>query len=161
MACDRYETLAWSIGLGRSRSLDRVAARAARHKMRRTKEREITMIRKYVSGLGAITLALAVPIAAHGHHGWSSYDADKVLKITAPLADLSWSNPHATAKVAYQGRTWDVILAPVSRMTARGLTEAMIAPGKTITLEGYPRSDGTAEMRIERVTAQGKVVELR
>jgi hypothetical protein len=121
----------------------------------------MTMIRTTIVAVGAVALSFAAPITAHGHHGWSSYDAEKVLKINAPLADLSWSNPHATAKVSYQGRSWDVILAPVARMTARGLTQEMIAPGKTITLEGYPRSDGTAEMRIERITAQGKVVELR
>ncbi len=33
--------------------------------------------------------------------------------------------------------------------------------GEPVTLEGYPRSDGTAEMRIERITAGGKTVELR
>ncbi len=37
----------------------------------------------------------------------------------------------------------------------------MIAPGKAITIVGYPRRDGTAEMRIERITAGGKTVELR
>jgi hypothetical protein len=46
-------------------------------------------------------------------------------------------------------------------MDARGLTPAMIAPGKTVTIVGYPRRDGTLEMRIERITAGGKTVELR
>jgi hypothetical protein len=46
-------------------------------------------------------------------------------------------------------------------MEARGLTPAMIAPGKKITLVGYPRRDGAAEMRVERITAGGKTVELR
>lgn len=109
----------------------------------------------------AATLALITTPAALAHHGWSSYDANKVIKLTAPLADVAWANPHATAKVAYQGRTWDVVLAPISRMEARGLTREMLAPGKAVTLEGYPRSDGAPEMRLERVTVQGKVVELR
>jgi hypothetical protein len=108
----------------------------------------------------AAAIALAAPAAALAHHGWSSYDAEKTLKITARLTDVAWRNPHGTAKVAYQGKTWDVILAPVSRMEARGLTQAMVTSAP-VTLEGYPRSDGTAEMRIERVTAQGKTVELR
>lgn len=112
----------------------------------------------------AIVLAaaiLAAPVAALAHHGWSSYDAAKPVTVTAPLTEVSWRNPHGAAKVAYRGKTWDVILAPVARMEARGLTQAMLAPGKIVTLMGYPRSDGTAEMRIERVTAQGKTVELR
>ena len=41
------------------------------------------------------------------------------------------------------------MLAPVARMEARGLTRAMLASGKPVTLIGYPRRDGTAEMRIE------------
>lgn len=106
-------------------------------------------------------VGLLAPVASFAHHGWSSYDAGKVIKITAPLSEVSWRNPHGTAKVDYQQRTWTVVLAPVSRMESRGLTEAMLASGKPVTLEGYPRRDGTPEMRIERVTAQGKTVELR
>jgi len=106
-------------------------------------------------------VGLLAPVASFAHHGWSSYDADKVIKITAPLSEVAWRNPHGTAKVDYQDRAWTVVLAPVARMESRGLTEAMLASGKPVTLEGYPRRDGTPEMRIERVTAQGKTVELR
>lgn len=102
---------------------------------------------------------LAVPAVAH--HGWSSYDAGKTIEVTAELSDVSWGNPHGAAKVAYQGKSWDVVLAPVARMETRGLTQAMLAPGRKVTLVGYPRSDGTPEMRIERVIAAGKTVELR
>ncbi|MFS0737075.1 DUF6152 family protein [Sphingomonas sp. 1P06PA] len=105
--------------------------------------------------------ALAVPVAAAAHHGWSSYDAAKTITVTAPLADVAWANPHGSATVTYQKKKWAVVLAPVARMEARGLTKAMLAPGKPVTLIGYPRSDGTAEMRIERVIAGGKTVELR
>ncbi len=111
--------------------------------------------------IAAAFAALTVPAAALAHHGWSSYDAEKVIKVTAPLSNVSWGNPHGGAKVRYQGKTWDVILAPVARMEARGLTRAMVTSGKPVTLEGYPRKDGAAEMRIERVTADGKTVELR
>lgn len=109
----------------------------------------------------AAALLLAVPVAVQAHHGWSSYDETRTLKVTAPLSEVRWANPHGSAKVRYQDKSWDVILAPVSRMEARGLTEAMIGPKQTVTLIGYPRRDGTAEMRIERVIAGGKTVELR
>ncbi|NQE60949.1 DUF6152 family protein [Caulobacter sp. RHG1] len=104
---------------------------------------------------------LALPAATLAHHGWSAYDATKVIKITAPVSDITWGNPHGAAKVRHEGRTWDVVLAPVTRMEARGLTRAMLASDKPVTLEGYPRKDGVAEMRIERVTVDGKTVELR
>ena len=75
------------------------------------------------------------------------------------LARLDGKRP--AAKVVWQKRTWDVVLAPVARMEARGLTPEMLGPGKPVTLVGYPRKDGTPEMRIERVIASGKTVELR
>ena len=63
--------------------------------------------------------------------------------------------------IAVDDQRWDVVLAPVSRMQARGLTQADIAVGRTVTIEGYPRRDGTREIRAERITAGGKTVELR
>ncbi|CAN7443934.1 DUF6152 family protein [Phenylobacterium sp. LjRoot225] len=111
--------------------------------------------------IAATVFGLLAPTAGFAHHGWSSYDAEKVIKFTAPLTAVSWRNPHGAAQVAYQKQNWTVILAPVARMEARGLTEAMLKPGETVTLEGYPRRDGTTEMRIERITVKGKTVELR
>lgn len=102
-----------------------------------------------------------IPAAALSHHGWSSYDASKVIKHRASLTDLRWASPHGTAKVRYNKATWDVILAPVARMEARGLSQAMVAPGRQVILEGYPRRDGTREMRIERVIVGDRTVELR
>ena len=46
-------------------------------------------------------------------------------------------------------------------LTKAHLTKAMLGPKQTVTLEGYPRRDGTREMRIERITAGGRTVELR
>ncbi|MBB6226362.1 DUF6152 family protein [Polymorphobacter multimanifer] len=109
-----------------------------------------------------IALILAtLPTAVLAHHGWSSYDATKPIKLTAPVTAVSWGNPHGTAKVSYQGKTWDVVLAPTSRMEARGLEKDALSKARAVTLEGYPRSDGTTEMRIERVTLGDKTIELR
>jgi len=105
------------------------------------------------------SIAITMPVAAH--HGWSSYDNDKTIRVTAPLSAVTWGNPHGAAKVKWQGKRWDVILAPTGRMEARGLTRAMLTSRRSVTLIGYPRRDGTAEMRIETVIAGGKSVELR
>jgi hypothetical protein len=101
------------------------------------------------------------PGAVLAHHGWSSYDASKTITVTAPIRSVTWGNPHGSAKVMWQKKQWDVVLAPVARMEARGLTRAMLAAGKPVTLVGYPRSDGTPEMRIERVIIDKQTVELR
>jgi hypothetical protein len=102
---------------------------------------------------------LTLPTAALSHHGWSSYDEKKVIKVQAKLSGVRWANPHGSANVRYKNATWHVVLAPVSRMEARGLTRGML--GQRVTLEGYPRRDGTREMRIERVTVGNRTVELR
>jgi hypothetical protein len=112
-----------------------------------------------LSTFAAAALVIAVPAAAH--HGWSSYDESKPLIVTAPLTEVSWANPHGAAQVAWNGKRWAVVLAPVARMEARGLTHAMIGKGQTVTLTGYARLDGTAEMRIERIKVGDKTVELR
>jgi hypothetical protein len=111
--------------------------------------------------LFAAALAVTVPTAVLAHHGWSSYDEAKPITVTGTLQKLSWSNPHGSAEMRWQGKQWHVVLAPVARMEARGLTAAMIDKGQTVTLVGYARKDGTAEMRIERVKAGGKTIELR
>src|SRR3712207_887221 len=94
----------------------------------------------------AVAVAATAPAALLAHHGWSSYDDTKALTVKAPLTALSWGNPHGTAKVTWQKRSWDVVLAPVSRMESRGLTREMLAPKKVVTLVGYPKRDGSAEM---------------
>ena len=109
------------------------------------------------AGLAAALLSTAAP----AHHGWSSYDETKPVTVTAPLQGVAWANPHGSAQVRWQNKDWHVVLAPVARMEARGLTPAMIDKGQKVTLTGYARRDGTPEMRIERIAAAGKTIELR
>lgn len=103
--------------------------------------------------------AITSPLAAH--HGWSSYDETKPITLSGTFASVTWGNPHGTATIRRGDKKWAIVLAPTSRMEARGLTEAMIAPGKQLSITGYVRKDGTPEMRIERVMVGGKTVELR
>ena len=107
---------------------------------------------------GALLLA-ALPAAAH--HGWSSYDSSKAMTVTAPVVESHYGHPHGSLKIDVEGERWDVILAPPSRMTNRGLTPEAVAVGETVTIEGYPLRSGEKEMRAERITAGGKTVELR
>lgn len=105
--------------------------------------------------------AILMPAAALAHHGWSTYDPDKPVSVTGKLSDVTWSNPHAGAKIAFRRATWNVVLAPVGRMEARGLTSAMLQSGKPVTLEGQVRKDGQPEMKIDRLKIDGKAYELR
>lgn len=117
-------------------------------------------MKRYLKWSAALLLAGSAS-AVQAHHGWSSYDAGQTLKIEAVLQEVQYRNPHAEVQIDHDGRRWNVILAPTRRMEARGLSNAALQPGKTITIEGYPKRDGSAELRAERITVDGRVIELR
>ena len=106
-------------------------------------------------------LGLLVSTAALAHHGWSEYDTAKTLKLTGKIIDFGYEHPHGHIGLQAPGKTWQVILAPPSRMERRGLEKGALKPGGSVTVEGYPNRDKPEEMRAERITVNGKTVELR
>lgn len=99
--------------------------------------------------------------AALAHHGWGSYDAAKPFSITSAVQRADWQNPHVMVVVSHDNRTWEAVLAPPFRMSARGLDADMIKPGTQVTIEGYPSTRVDNELRAERITVSGKTFELR
>ena len=118
-------------------------------------------VSRFAIVFATLLLGCLAVLPAAAHHGWGSYDADKVMRFDAALVEVHYRNPHAEVTVEHQGERWNVVLAPVSRMTARGLADGALVKGKTVTIEGYPRSDGARELRAERVVVDGKTIELR
>ena len=102
-----------------------------------------------------------VPVIAMAHHGWSEYDSDKLLKLTGTIAESGYEHPHGYVKLETPGKTWQAVLAPPSRMEARGLAKEALKVGAQVTVEGYANRNKPEEMRAERITAGGKTVELR
>jgi hypothetical protein len=98
---------------------------------------------------------------ARAHHGWSAYDSATLIKVEVPVQVVRYQNPHGEIEIDYEGKRWVVVLAPPSRMQARGLPKEDLVVGATVTVEGYPRKDGEPEIRAERITLNGKTVELR
>lgn len=112
--------------------------------------------------IAAAALALSLPAGiASAHHGWGSYDTAKAFTMTGPVQHLEWANPHAHLSLQHGGATWEATLAPISRMEARGLSADMIKAGTTVSVYGYPSTRTANEMRAERITVDGKTVELR
>jgi hypothetical protein len=109
----------------------------------------------------SVAVALGPLLPASAHHGWSGYDSSKVLNLTGTIREAGYEHPHGFIKFEVPGKTWVVVLAPPSRMERRGLTQAMLAPGTTATVVGYPNRTEPEEMRAERITINGKAVELR
>ena len=104
---------------------------------------------------------LAVPAAALAHHGWSEYDSSKLLKVSGKIVESGYDHPHGHVRMQAPGKTWNVILAPPSRMERRGLEKTMLKPGAAVTVEGYANRDKPGEMRAERIIVDGKTIELR
>jgi hypothetical protein len=116
------------------------------------------MLHRLILGLVFASTPAAAILA---HHGWGSYDASKPVTVVGPIQTLKYENPHATITVKAPDKVWTVTLAPVSRMRSRGAPAELVAVGKTVSAYGYPSTVEKDEMRAERITIDGKTVEMR
>jgi len=116
-------------------------------------------MQQLVIGAGAALLG-ALPSAVLAHHGWSGYET-QIRKMSGVIEQSSYSNPHGSIRLKTADKTWVVVLAPPSRMSNRGLTEDMLKVGKTVSVEGYAHKTDADEMRAERISVDGKTIELR
>jgi hypothetical protein len=110
---------------------------------------------------GIISLSLAAAAVAHAHHGWSEYDNSKPLKVTGVIKESGYEHPHGHVRLQTPDKTWLVVLAPPSRMERRGLPATALKPGNKAEVTGYANRSKAEEMRAERITIDGKTVELR
>jgi uncharacterized protein DUF6152 len=108
---------------------------------------------------GVLVSALATGVWAH--HGWSEYDSSKPLTLTGVVKESGYEHPHGHIRLETSGKTWSVVLAPPSRMENRGLAKTALKPGAQATVMGYPNRTKPEEMRAERITVNGKTIELR
>jgi hypothetical protein len=105
--------------------------------------------------------AVAVAVPAIAHHGWGSYDPDKPMTIAGVAEDVILQNPHGVMTVEHEGEPWLITLAPLSRMTARGATADIVKDAVEVVAYGYPKRDGTKEIRAEWIEVDGQHFELR
>lgn len=117
--------------------------------------------------------ALLIPLLATGllatagaaaHHGWSEYDATRTLNVVGTVQKVGFSNPHVVIDLQTtgpSGRTWEAVLAPPSRMQARGLPANGLRVGMTARVVGYPHKRTEGEMRAERIIIANDTTELR
>jgi hypothetical protein len=106
-------------------------------------------------------LALALAFPANAHHGWGSYDAENPVTLEGPIDQVTFDFPHTSLTVTKDGAAWLVTLAPPSRMNNRGATADIVQAGKPVKAHGYPKRDGTKEIRAEWIEIDGQHYELR
>lgn len=116
------------------------------------------MIRKTTAAAALLAL-LAAPALAH--HGWSEYDQNTTLTLQGTIKKSGYEHPHGYIELDAGGRLYTVVLAPPTRMQNRGLPQQDLAPGNPAKVEGYAKRSDPSEVRAERITVNGKTVELR
>jgi hypothetical protein len=119
-------------------------------------------MKRIVVALAGVAVAGALStVGVFAHHGWGSYDAANPVTVSGPIQSSTYENPHATITIKGSDKVWTVTLAPTSRMSSRGASADMVAVGKIAQAYGYPSTATKDEMRAERITVDGKTVELR
>src|SRR5262245_55744022 len=108
-----------------------------------------------------LAAATLLPAGALAHHGWSEYDSARLLKLSGRIVEAGYEHPHGFIHLETPGKTWLCVLAPPSRMEARGLPKDALKAGQSATVEGYANRGKPEEMRAERIIIAGKTVELR
>ena len=110
--------------------------------------------------LRSITAAALVLVAAtaQAHHSFAVFfDSSKDIKITGKVTSFRFTNPHGTIGLAVtdaQGKVteWRAETNAPVVLQRRGWTRAIVKPGQTITIEGWPSRDGKPYIRLRRAT---------
>ena len=108
-------------------------------------------------------IALLAPLGTTllAHHGWGEYDSRKPLTLTGTIKEFGYENPHSFVDLDVNGKTWHAVLAPPSRMQARGVLKELIQPGATVTVMGFPHKTKATEMKAEQIRIGDKTTNIR
>jgi hypothetical protein len=120
-----------------------------------------THLRRAAAATLCLGLLAGASGTAYAHHGWSGYETGKLSRLTGTVKEFKVENPHATILLEAEGKVWTVVLAPPSRMQARGLPAGSITVGSTVTIEGERSRSAEGEVRAERVIMGDKAFEMR
>ena len=97
--------------------------------------------------------------AAQAHHGWASYSDDES-QVSGVVEDVSLGQPHGLIKVRNTQGVWNVMLAPPAAIERSGLTLKAIPKGARVTARGHKRTDGTKEIKTERLVVGARTFDL-
>lgn len=118
-------------------------------------------MRSTTSLAAAVILVFAGVVQLAAHHGWGEYDSTKPITLTGVIKASGYENPHSFVDLDVNGKMWHAVLAPPSRMQARGITREMLKPNTTVTVMGFPHKTKTIEMKTESMTIGGKTTNIR
>ena len=110
--------------------------------------------------LGLAAAGLLAPVAARAHHGWD-WAEDEEFTLTGRHPRRPPRQPARRARRRGRRRPLDRRDRPALPQRAAGLTEALLAPGTEVTLEGHRSRDPDERlMKAERIIIAGKLYDL-
>ena len=116
-----------------------------------------------VAPLAAFFLVF-VAAPAFSHHSFvGKYDAARIVTIKGVVSSVDWRNPHIFFTVdAEKGGSWRVEAEGIAKTSGKGLTQTMLKPGASVTVRGWPATNGKTEMGLQSITLPGgRTVKLR
>lgn len=104
----------------------------------------------------AFIVAAAAPLLAH-HSFAAEFDDQKPIKVTGTVTKVEWQNPHVWFYVDVKDDTgkvtnWGFAGGAPGQLMRRGISNQVIKPGMTITVEGFRAKDGSNNASGGRVT---------
>ena len=108
-----------------------------------------------------LTLAFSLGLAgaASAHHGWTTY-SEAEGQISGVVESAELGAPHGVLKVRASDGVWNVMLAPPAAIQRSGLTMNAIPKGARVTARGHKRSDGSLEIKTERLVVGNRTFDL-
>jgi hypothetical protein len=110
--------------------------------------------------VGAIVILIAVSTVS-AHHRWPVNRSAEVI-VQGTVAAFKWGNPHVMIELDVRAdngsaERWQVGGPSTNRMARNGWDRNTLKAGDVITGIGFPFSDGSRIMRLERImTSDGR-----
>jgi hypothetical protein len=115
--------------------------------------------RREILAAGAVA-ALMLPARTLAHHGWA-WAEDEEFTLAGVVRGARLGNPHGELDVEAADGMWIAEIGQPWRNAQAGLTDAMLAPGTELTLEGHrSRNPDEKVMKAERVVIAGVLYDL-
>lgn len=98
--------------------------------------------------VGAAATLLLFSTPAYVHHSGAMFDLTKQVTITGIVKEFSWSNPHASFKVAVDSsagaaQVWAIEMNSPNNLVHEGWKRTTIKPGDHVTVTLRPLRDGS------------------
>jgi hypothetical protein len=121
-----------------------------------TVQRSLMNVRN-AGAVGAIVLALSIPVAAH-HSFAAEYDSNKPIKLTGAVTKVEWTNPHVyfyidvkddkTGKVT----NWALEMGAPAVIQRSGWKRTSMKIGDLVIVDGFQAKNGQPHGNARTVT---------